>query len=61
MAKEELIEMHGVVEDVLVSVAPRTRNPAMEWAGAHCHGEDLVHDDGVTYRRVTCLPSDVRP
>ena len=45
----------GLVENVLVSVAPRTRNPAMEWAAAHCHGGTLVHEDGATYRRVVCL------
>jgi 4-amino-4-deoxy-L-arabinose transferase-like glycosyltransferase len=51
----------GTVEDVLVSVAPRTRNPAMEWAAARCHGGTLVHEDGATYRRVVCLPSDATP
>jgi 4-amino-4-deoxy-L-arabinose transferase-like glycosyltransferase len=51
----------GLVRDVLVSVAPRTRNPAMEWAGAHCHGGSLVHEDGATYRRVVCVPSDASP
>lgn len=51
----------GAVEDVLVSVAPRTRNPAMEWAAAHCHGGRLVHEDGATYRLVVCRPSDATP
>jgi 4-amino-4-deoxy-L-arabinose transferase-like glycosyltransferase len=51
----------GAVENVLVSVAPRTRNPTMEWAEAHCQREGLMHEDGTTYRRVVCLPSDVGP
>jgi hypothetical protein len=51
----------GVVEVALVWVTPRTRNPAMEWAAAHCHGDGLAHEDGATYRRVVCLPSDVSP
>ena len=51
----------GRVEDVLVSMAPRTRNPAMRWVGAHCHGGNLVHQGGATYRRYVCLPADVSP
>jgi len=51
----------GRVEHVLVSVAPRTRNPAMRWVGTHCRGGNLVHQDGATYRRYVCLPADVNP
>ena len=51
----------GPVEDVLVSIAPRTRNPAMQWARAHCQASSLVHEDGATYRRVVCLPADAGP
>ncbi len=51
----------GRVEDVTVSTAPRTRNPAMRWVSAHCHGGSRVHENGATFRHYVCLPADVRP
>jgi hypothetical protein len=51
----------GRVGVVLVSVAPRTRNPDMRWIGDHCHGTNLVHQNGATYRRYDCRPADANP
>ncbi len=51
----------GRVEDVLVSMTPRTRNPGMRWVSAHCHGGNLTRQDGATYRHYVCLPADARP
>jgi 4-amino-4-deoxy-L-arabinose transferase-like glycosyltransferase len=51
----------GRVEDALVSVAPRTRNPDMRWISDHCHGNNLVHENGGTYRRYDCFPADANP
>ena len=51
----------GRVAHVLVSVAPRTRNPDMRWISDHCQGTNLIHENGATYRRYDCRPADASP
>ncbi len=48
----------GRVVNVLVPVAPLTRNPDMRWVLAHCRTQTgapaSVHAEGATYRRYVC-------
>jgi 4-amino-4-deoxy-L-arabinose transferase-like glycosyltransferase len=52
----------GRIHIVLVAVSPRTRNPAMRWALAHCPsatGTDArTQVGGQAYERAICVPSD---
>ena len=51
----------GRVVNVLVPVAPLTRNPDMRWVLAHCRAQTgtaaTVRDEGATYRRYVCGPA----
>ena len=53
----------GKVADVLVAVAPRTRNPDMEWVIAHCAARPrapvtIPNVGGATLRLYRCSPAD---
>jgi 4-amino-4-deoxy-L-arabinose transferase-like glycosyltransferase len=54
---------HGTVRSVLAAVSPRTRNPDMLWAIAHCprlanHPPDTSLEAGRTYVFIVCSPAD---